>query len=110
MKAGDVLADRYRLEARLVRGGMGDIWEGTDQTLRRQVAVKMVRPDIPADPVVLGPLRHEAVITAGSQHPEPLVVDDVVVSTEGLLFIVMELARTARIRAVSPPCRRASLD
>ena len=50
VKPGDVLAGRYKLEARLSRGGMGEIWQGIDHTLQRHVAVKVVRPDIPAEP------------------------------------------------------------
>lgn len=41
---GQLLADRYRIEALLGRGGMGTVWRATDQRKNRVVAVKLIRP------------------------------------------------------------------
>ena len=40
---GTVLADRYRAEERLGRGGMGEVWRCTDLEHETPVAVKVVR-------------------------------------------------------------------
>ena len=40
---GLVIGDRYELEEVIATGGMGQVWRATDQTLGRQVAVKVVR-------------------------------------------------------------------
>ena len=37
-----ILVQRYRLERRLAQGGMAEVWLGTDLSLTRQVAVKLL--------------------------------------------------------------------
>ena len=37
-------ARRYRLDSLLATGGMGTVWRGTDTTLGRSVAVKLLTP------------------------------------------------------------------
>jgi len=48
MREGDALADRYRLEQLLGQGGMGQVWRGVDQKLRRRVAVKLLLVEDPS--------------------------------------------------------------
>lgn len=43
-KIGDVIADRYVLEAAIARGGMGVVWRAYDREVGQQVAVKLVAP------------------------------------------------------------------
>ncbi|MFF0158821.1 protein kinase [Streptomyces sp. NPDC005263] len=89
-----VIADRYRLEARLGRGGMGIVWRATDQLLGRSVAVK----EIPLDETLSadGARRRrdrtlrEARAVAQLSHPHIIVVHDVVEHDERP-YIVMEL-------------------
>src|SRR3954465_5307576 len=41
--AGDVFAGRYRMIARVGRGGMGDVWRADDLILETPVALKLMR-------------------------------------------------------------------
>jgi hypothetical protein len=40
--AGDVFAGRYRMIARIGRGGMGDVWRADDLILETEVALKLI--------------------------------------------------------------------
>ncbi|MDF3301093.1 serine/threonine-protein kinase [Streptomyces tropicalis] len=89
-----VIAGRYRLEARLGRGGMGVVWRATDQLLGRQVAVKELAFDetLSAEEARLQRDRtlREARAVAQLRHPHIIVVHDVV-EQDGRPYIVMDL-------------------
>ncbi|MEU1040182.1 serine/threonine-protein kinase [Streptomyces sp. NPDC005551] len=89
-----VIASRYRLEARIGRGGMGVVWRATDQLLGRQVAVKELCLDdaLSADEARMQRERslREARAVARLRHPHIIVVHDVVEDDERP-YIVMEL-------------------
>ena len=69
------LADRYRIERELGRGGMATVYLAQDLRHDRPVALKVLRPELAA---TLGPERflHEIRIAAGLQHPHILPVFD----------------------------------
>lgn len=89
-----VIAGRYRLEARLGRGGMGVVWRATDQLLGRRVAVKELIPDDTLSAEEARGRRdrtlREARAVAQLSHPHIIVVHDVVEDGERP-YIVMEL-------------------
>ena len=91
-----VVAGRYRLEARLGRGGMGVVWRATDELLGRQVAVKELPLDrdetLSAEETRRQRDRtlREARAVAQLRHPHIIVVHDVVEHDERP-YIVMEL-------------------
>ncbi|HET9381734.1 MAG TPA: protein kinase [Streptomyces sp.] len=89
-----IVAGRYRLDARLGRGGMGVVWQATDQLLGRRVAVKELPFD---DTLTTEEARaqrdrtlREARAVAQLHHPHIVVVHDVVEDDERP-YIVMEL-------------------
>ena len=69
------LADRYRIERELGSGGMATVLLAQDLKHGRQVAVKVLRPELAA---VLGPDRfhREIKITANLNHPHILPLLD----------------------------------
>ncbi|MFS8200744.1 protein kinase domain-containing protein [Streptomyces sp. CWNU-52B] len=89
-----VIAGRYRLEARIGRGGMGVVWRATDQLLARQVAVKEIALDssLSAAEYRLQCERtlREARAVAQLRHPHIVVVHDVV-EQDDRPYIVMDL-------------------
>jgi len=81
------LADRYRLERELGQGGMATVYLAADLKHDRQVAIKVLRPELAA---VLGAERfvQEIKTTAALQHPHILPLFDSG-QADGFLFYVM---------------------
>jgi len=59
----------YRLGGKLGVGGMGEVWQATDSTLGREVAVKFLPPALAADPERLARFEREAKVLASLNHP-----------------------------------------
>lgn len=86
------IGDRYELEPLpRGRGGMGQVYFGTDRVLGRRVAVKfLVFRDGVHDPKLVERFRREARLTAGLEHPGVPALYDVGMN-DGKPFIVMQL-------------------
>jgi len=84
------LAGRYVLEARIGRGGMGEVWRGTDSVLGREVAVKTIDLRSLRDESGAARFEREARATAGLSHPNVVTVHDSGVEGD-TAYIVMEL-------------------
>lgn len=63
------LGGSYRLLHEINRGGMGVVYRAQDLSLERQVAIKMLRPDLAEDRTFVEHLRAEAAMLARIQHP-----------------------------------------
>ena len=91
---GRLLAGRYRVTARLGRGGMGVVWRAVDEVLGREVAVKELRTYTDTAGPELSDLRlrmqREARAAARVRHPGVVAVHDVA-EVDGRPLIVMEL-------------------
>ena len=59
---GSVLAGRYRLEDRQQSGPDGSLWRATDETLERQVSVRVLRPGHPFAADVVDAARRAALV------------------------------------------------
>jgi serine/threonine-protein kinase len=87
---GDVLGARYVLTAPIAAGGMGDVWQATDEVLGREVAVKVMRADGVEDDTFTARFRDEARNAAGLHHPHIASVFDYG-EQDDQAWIVMEL-------------------
>src|SRR5262245_24134643 len=86
-----VLQDRFRLDRQIGRGGFARVFLATDLTLRRQVAIKILNPELLADTDehdFLERFRQEARAVAALEHPNILGVYDYGES-EGVIYLVM---------------------
>ena len=97
MSAGAVLGGRYRLDAQIASGGMAQVWRGTDEVLRRAIAVKVLHAHLTADDTFVARFRHEAIAVARLSHPAIVNVYDTC-SDNSTEAIVMELVRGHTLR------------
>src|SRR5204863_1091882 len=90
------LADRYRIERALGRGGMATVYLAHDLKHDRPVALKVLRPEVAA---ALGPERflREIAITARLDHPHILTLIDSG-EADGFLFYVVPYVRGESLR------------
>jgi len=79
---------RFKVEALLGRGGMGEVYKAFDPTLQRTVAVKTVRPDIDR-PEYLARLMREAQACARLSHPNIVTIYEAG-QIDGIVYIAME--------------------
>jgi serine/threonine protein kinase len=85
-----ILSGKYRLERELGRGGMGAVWLAQHLTLRSPVAIKLIDPEIAANPEALARFLREAQAAASLRSPHVVQILDHGVDA-GVPFIVMEL-------------------
>jgi serine/threonine protein kinase len=91
-----LLSGRYRLEKRLGRGAMGQVYLARDENLvTRRVALKTVRPDILSDEDMqegeaIARFEREARTAASIRHPNVVDVTDFGKTAEGVFYLVME--------------------
>jgi len=90
MRAGRVMAGRYRIAAPLGRGGMGEVYRADDLELGTPVALKFLPAELEGDPVRLERLRLEVRLARQVSHPNVCRVFDIG-GAEGRLFLTMEL-------------------
>jgi serine/threonine protein kinase len=91
MKAGDVLAEKYRLGKRLGLGGMGEVWSATHTAMGREFAVKLMHAHAATSTSARARFAKEARVSAKINHPSVIDVYDVGETEDGCPFLVMEL-------------------
>jgi serine/threonine-protein kinase len=96
----ELLGGRYRLGQVIGRGGMAEVRHGTDVRLDRDVAVKVLRPDLAADPTFQSRFRREAQSAAALDAPTIVAVYDTGEDERGVPWIVMEYVDGRTLRDI----------
>lgn len=94
-----------RIESRLGRGGMGEVYLGFDPRLERRVAIKTIRPEQRLSPVQKARLLREARLLGRLGHPSICQVHDLI-ETPDADYLVLEYIEGATLAALA---RRESL-
>lgn len=87
----------YELRSLLGAGGMGEVYRAFDTVRGRMVALKVLRPDLAADPEFQERFRRESRIAARLQEPHVIPVHDFG-AIDGVLFIDMRLVNGGSLK------------
>jgi serine/threonine protein kinase len=88
---GTTLDDRYRIDALLGQGGMGAVFKATHVGLHREVAIKVLHPEIGSDGQIAKRFEREAHSASRLDHPHCVRVTDFGATADGMKYLVMEL-------------------
>jgi hypothetical protein len=86
-----VVEEKYRLDRRIGKGGMGVVYEALDMRLHREVAVKIMTGEFFGNPYALLRFEREARTMARLRHPNVVNVHDFGRIAAGGAYLVMEL-------------------
>ena len=86
----------YRINAVLGAGGMGEVYRATDTKLAREIALKVLPPDMASDSDRLARFQREARAVAALNHPNVVTLFSVE-EAENVHFITMELIEGQRL-------------
>ncbi len=87
---GQVFDERYTVVDRIGKGGMGSVYRARQLTMGRDVALKVLNPELAEDADSAGRFVREAKVASRLRHPNTIVVYDFGHAPQGL-YIAMEL-------------------
>jgi len=89
LKPGSSIGTRYEIVRLLGQGGMGAVYQANDKELERQVAVKVIRADMAANPEILRRFKQELILARQITHKNVIRIFDLG-QADGIKFITME--------------------
>lgn len=103
------LGSQYQVRHLLGRGGFAEVFAVYDTRLKRELAVKVLRPELVLSDVLLERFRREAEAVGALRHPGILPIYDVG-EGEGLAYILMPLIKGESLRSRMDRLGRATVD
>jgi len=97
---GRTFDEKYRLDEKLGVGGMGTVYRATHLLIDRPVAIKVLNSRFVEDEAAQIRFRREARAAGRLQHPNAVTVTDFGTTSDGFVYIVMELLEGRTLREV----------
>lgn len=88
---GSIIGERYRVLGHLGTGGMGAVYRVEHTMMSKQLALKLLRPELSTQPSVIERFEREARSAARLDHAHIVRITDFGKTSDGALFMVMEL-------------------
>jgi beta-lactam-binding protein with PASTA domain/serine/threonine protein kinase len=97
---GRLVDGRYRVRSRIARGGMATVYEAADERLNRDVALKVMHPDLAEDDEFVQRFIAEARAAASLSRDRSIVTVFDQGATDGVVWLALELVRGRTLRWV----------
>ena len=91
MQPGELIQSRYRLNRLLGSGASGSVWAAKNELIDRDVALKVMRPDVAEDAVALQRFFNEAKASGRVRSSSIVEILDLGQAEDGSPFLVFEL-------------------
>lgn len=95
---GLIIAEKYRIDHLIGKGGMGAVYEGMHLMLDRPVAIKVLHKNMNMDEKAAARFIREAKATAKIEHPNAVTIHDFGVLADGSAYLVMEFIKGDSLR------------
>jgi serine/threonine-protein kinase len=100
LEPGTIIAERYRVDSLLGEGGMGKVYAAEHVHMRKQVAIKVLHPEMSTTPEVVARFEREAVAAGKIAHPNVAAATDFGRLEDRSFFLVLEYVAGVDLRAV----------
>jgi tRNA A-37 threonylcarbamoyl transferase component Bud32 len=97
---GQVIAGRYRVEARLGEGGMGSVYRVEHTHMRKRMALKVLHREMTSQAEIVARFEREAMAAAHIEHPNVAGATDFGKLEDGSCYLVLEYVEGASLRAL----------
>ncbi|KYF49330.1 protein kinase, partial [Sorangium cellulosum] len=97
---GSLISGRYRVHELIGEGGMGAVYRGEQVHLRKQVAIKLLRPLARRMPELVARFEREAVAGAHIRHPNVVAAIDFGQLDDASYFLILEYVAGTPLKEV----------
>jgi serine/threonine protein kinase len=88
---GTTLNNRYLVQTKLGQGGFGAVYKGKQTIVGREVALKVLHPDMARDANLVARFRREGAVACNLRDAHTVTTYDFDQTPDGVLYIAMEL-------------------
>ncbi len=99
LQPGHLIGARYEILSLLGEGGMGAVYKALDREVGRPVALKLIRPDLASNPVILARFKQELLTATQVTHKNVIRIYDIS-EADGVKFITMEFVEGDDLRRI----------
>src|SRR5436190_9544058 len=99
LRSGSVLGGRYEILRQLGVGGMGAVYKARDSELDRNVALKVIRPELANQPEIVQRFKQELILARQVTHKNVIRIFDLG-EADGIKFISMDYIEGQDLRSL----------